>query len=94
MLTRTRLAVFCAMGALMWAGTFALLSHFGILSIDWEAVARWTVLVVLAVFTVGAIWLKVEEEDAQLEYEEEMRREAEALDYDEYEEAQPPREVA
>jgi len=89
-MTKTRLACFCAIGALLWAGIFAVLSHFGVLTIDWEEVARWTVMIVLAVFTFGAIWLQVEEEQVELDYEEQLR-EAQALDYDEYEQPEPPR---
>lgn len=88
-MTRTRLAVFCAMGVLLWAGMFALLSHFGIIAIDWQEVGRWTVMIVLAVFTLGSIWLQIEKDQIDLDYEEQLR-EAEALDYDEYEQPLPP----
>lgn len=89
-MTRTRLAFFCAIGVLMWAGIFALLSHFNVLSIDWQEVGRWAVMIVLAVFTFGALWIKVEEDQINLDYEEQLR-EAEAWDYDEYEAPDPPR---
>jgi membrane protein DedA with SNARE-associated domain len=81
-MTRARLAVFCAIGALMWAGIFALLSHFGVLAIDWQEVARWTVMIVLAVFTVGAVWLNVERDQELLDYEEQIR-EADQYNFDE-----------
>lgn len=87
-MTPIRLALLCAIGALIWAGIFAVLSHFGVLTIDWENVARYTVMIVIAVFTVGSIWIRVVRDEARLEYEE--RLEAQALDYDEYEEPLPP----
>lgn len=88
-MTRTRLAVCCAIGALMWAGIFALLSHFGLLTIDWQEVGRWTVMVVLAVFTFGAVFLQVEKDQIYLD-ELEAQREAEGLELTE-EDDLPPR---
>jgi hypothetical protein len=73
----------------MWAGIFAVLSHFGILTIDWEEVSRWAVMVVIAVFTVGAVWLNVEKDQVYLD-ELEAQREAEGLELAE-EDDLPPR---
>jgi membrane protein DedA with SNARE-associated domain len=89
-MTQMRLAVFCAIGATMWGGIFGVLSHFGILTIDWSETAHWTVITVLAVFVVGALWIRVGRDDAELEYQDQLQHESEGMDYDEYEQPLPP----
>lgn len=76
-MTWRRLVLFCLIGAALWA--LIIMAVFFREQVDWEEAARWAVLIVVAVFTVGTIWLKVEKDQEYLD-ELEAQREAEGLE--------------
>jgi hypothetical protein len=83
-MTWKRLLVTCAVGALTWA-----LILFAGFRYGWGEAGKWAVMIVFALWAIGTIWLKVEKDQDYLD-ELEAQREAEGLDYDEYEQPLPP----
>jgi hypothetical protein len=73
-MTWKRLAVLCAIGLCFWGLVIVAAVCFG-----WGVAGQWAVLMVIAGILVGAIWIKVEEDQEYLD-ELEAQREAEGLE--------------
>jgi hypothetical protein len=59
--------------------------------VNWALIGQWTVMLVIGSVLVGAVWLKVEEDQQHLDYEEQLRIAQGYDDADEYTEPTPPK---